>query len=112
MKTDVLAKRMLRAFRDTFKSEFQRLHGKKYYYWIPQTLRNKTKVFFTDHRYRFSDDKYDEHEFLLVRLVHNSKKGDIVTRTLGNFDENYRFRMLLKDIFGAKPNSKNLKEFF
>ena len=75
-------------------------------------MRHKTKVFFTDQRYRFSEDEYDEHEFLLVRLVHNSKKGDIVTRTLGNFDENYRFRMLLKDIFGAKPNSKNLKEFF
>ena len=69
-------------------------------------------MFFVANYFHFSEEEYKKHEFLLVRLVHNSKKGDSITRELENNDQNNMFKRLSKDIFGAKPNSKNLRELF
>jgi hypothetical protein len=46
IKTDVLSKCVMRAFRDFLKSLFSDLHGTRYYYWIPATLKTKTEEFF------------------------------------------------------------------
>jgi hypothetical protein len=40
----------MRAFRDFLKDKFMKVYGTKYYYWIPATLREKTKEFWTNPR--------------------------------------------------------------
>ena len=101
----------MRCFRDFLKQQFMDAYGEKYYYWVPSTLRQKTKEFFCNNKwdYSFDDETYSSNEFVLIRLIHNSKKGK-VTSSLPGIEEKHK--ILLEEVFGSKPNTKNLREFF
>lgn len=101
----------MRCFRDFLKQKFMDAYGSKYYYWVPSTLRQKTKEFFCtkEQGYRFDNETYTVNEFVLIRLIHNSKKGE-ETSSMPGIEEQHK--QLLKEVFGSKPNTKNLREFF
>ena len=109
VKSDVLAKRVLRAFRDFCKKMFMDTHGSKYYYWVLATVRRETKDFFTNGPFNFDEATYNQYEFLFIRLIHNSKKGED-TSNLNGIQDNHR--NLLKEVFGSKPTTENLRDFF
>ena len=45
-KTDMVMKRLLRAFRHHLKMQYQEVNQRRYYYWIPETLRRLTRAFY------------------------------------------------------------------
>jgi hypothetical protein len=97
----------MRAFRDFLKKEFMEAKKSKYYYWIASTLREETKKFYISRG--IDIETYSQNEFVFIRLIHNSTKGE-ETSSLPGIEQQHA--QLLIDVFGAKPNTKNLKKFF
>merc|ERR1712093_892481 len=72
-KTEAFIKYVIRKFRETTKKNFQKVHGNKYNFWIPSTLRANVKEFFTKYsskrqNYMIPEDVYDENEAIFFKL--------------------------------------------
>jgi hypothetical protein len=88
-KTEAFIKFVIRKFRETIKKNFQKVHGNKYNFWIPSTLRANVKEFFTTHsnkrqNYMIPEDVYNENEAIFFKLVINTKKNSEVSKYKGN----------------------------
>ena len=109
IKTDIFIKQILRAFRSFLKNQFQTKFGRKYYYWIPKTLRKNTEVFFQEIYPAIDPQDYIEYENIFMLLIHNTKAKEISKMVKV---KSAKVTKLFKDTFGQKPNQKNLKSFF
>lgn len=88
-KTEAFIKFIIRKFRETIKKNFQKVHGNKYNFWIPSTLRANVKDFFTKHsskrqNYMIPEDVYDENEAIFFKLVINTKKNSQIDQFKGD----------------------------
>jgi hypothetical protein len=94
-------KQILRAFRAFLKQQFRDMYGNRYYYWIPTTLRAKTKEFF-DTNYPELMSNYSRFENVFVLLIHNTKSQDEIGR-LTNMRDQGQVKVvakLFKETFG------------
>ena len=57
-KVDVAIKKVLRAFRQFIKTQYQEMYGVRYYYWVPGSMKNNTHEFF---KKRYPEISYDEY---------------------------------------------------
>jgi hypothetical protein len=81
------------------------LHGKRYYFWVTDTKKLRTKEFFVDENnpYHIPLWFYQKHEQIFYALIHNYE----FTKDHRNADiEN------LVKVFGNQPNKTNLQRFF
>ena len=46
LRADVVVKQIMRSFRAYLKGQFKYLYSKQQYYWVPKTLREKTRLFY------------------------------------------------------------------
>ena len=65
-------KRILRAFRRHLKDQYRKMYDRRYYYWIPSTLRQSTREFYKEAYPDISYKDYIENENTLFGLIHNA----------------------------------------
>lgn len=112
-KTEAFIKFVIRKFRESIKKNFQKVHGNKYNFWIPSTLRANVKEFFTKYspkrqNYMIPEHVYDENEAIFFKLVINTKKNSQIDQFKGNkqiVDE-------MEQIFRSAPKIAYLQRFF
>ena len=111
-KTDIVIKRILRAFRFYLKKQYQEVYSRRYYYWVPATLKRMTRAFYHG-RYGIVEQDYKENENALILLIHNTKTLDEIKDLTKTKSRTVKKDVQhLKDTFGQKPNIINLKAFF
>jgi len=72
-KADQVVKSVCRLFRGVIKKRFKNIHGKRFYFWVSQTKKDKTKEFFMSKNgfYKIPKWFYDKHENIFYALIHN-----------------------------------------
>ena len=109
-KVDVAVKKVVRAFRAFLKSQYKEMYGVRYYYWVPGSMKINTHEFFKKRYPNISYEEYMENENALVVLIHNTKsRQEIKNITASRAGATVN---LFRDVFGSKPNRKNLEKFF
>ena len=113
LRADVVVKQIMRSFRAYLKGQFKYLYSKQQYYWVPKTLREKTRLFYQETYGGISTEQYLGDENALLLLIHSTKKKKFLKSCSTNQAAGVTGVMrLFKDVFGPKPNKRNLRKFF
>ena len=112
---------MLRSWRKGIKEQYQKLNGRKYYHWIEKSKRSTVQSFFTLYQlqskegedvvngWNLDKDFYLENESVFFKLIHHTEKELSLTQ---QGMEVSPFLKTLNEVFGNRPNKKNLEKFF
>ena len=111
-KSDQIMKRILRAFRRHLKEQYREMYDRRYYYWIPTTVRRSTYEFYREAYPDISYNDYHANENTLLRLIHSAKKQEEKLETIVKSSNKEDFSKNLRATFGQKPNKANLTRFF
>ena len=125
-------KKTIRGFRKyNLKEKYEKVYGTKFYHWIFSSKRSSVRKFFTEDTltakdkdedgndievsfsgFGFPGEFVDRYEAIFYKLIHHTEEVCEMKKNGIDVDTWLRYETLIEEVFGNKPNKKNLTEFF